>query len=152
MGGMKNSDTEYIAERAGRLAFVYLTRRTDLVVSPAPQEHRVDFLVHISSDPAGTEQLFGVDAIGQRALGKAVHEPAGAWVFARKSGVDPAAGEESIPVCLFLFVMDGDRGFYRWLKEPVVEADRPALHVHTGGAFQELDNKALDTIIERVAA
>ncbi len=147
---MKNLDTEYITERAARLAFVYLTRRSDLIVSPAPAERQVDFLVRITSEPAGTEQMFGVETVGQRALGKAVHEPSGAWVFTREAGA--GADDEPIPVCRFLFVMDGDRGFYRWLKEPVVADGQPALRVYAGGAFQELDNGALDAIVGQVTA
>lgn len=147
---MKNASTEYISERAARLAFVYLTRRSDLDVSPAPSNRPLDFLVRLIGDPSGTEQTFGVETVGKRSLGKAGHEPSGAWIFTDEGNA--AAANESIPVCVFLFVMDGDRGFYRWLKEPVVADGKPALHFHADGGFQELDAAALDKIVDQVTA
>ena len=146
---MKNATTDYITERAARLAFVYLTRRSDLDVVPAPSNRPLDFVVRLAADPA-TEQLFGVEAVGQRALDKAVHEPSGAWIFTHDGGA--AVDKESIPVCRFLLVMDGDRGFYRWLKEPLVADGQPALHVHAVSTFQELDDTALDKIVGQVTA
>ncbi|HEX8905953.1 MAG TPA: hypothetical protein VF771_13975, partial [Longimicrobiaceae bacterium] len=55
------------------------------------------------------------------------------------------------PFCVFVFTMDDDRGYYSWLKEPVLggkrsAALRPANHERWG----VLDSKAIAEIVRSV--
>jgi hypothetical protein len=55
------------------------------------------------------------------------------------------------PLCLFVFTMDNDEGFYKWIKKPIYGTDKPSqLAVDETRTFKRLSNKALDDIIEEI--
>ena len=115
---MKMSMAEFIKERARLLAFVVLTRRDDdVVVDQGDPRSAFDYLVFLSSDGTPTGRVFAVTVEG-RDVGQSV----------LPLSQDPAGVEDApFPVCVFLFMMEDDRGYYRWLKEPTVARGRSQL-------------------------
>jgi hypothetical protein len=73
-----------------------------------------------------------------------------------------------LPICVFLFNVDSEQGFYRWLYEPVITSSdhaelrfnletKPPQHPGNGSrggvaetSFETLDDGAIDTIVHRV--
>src|SRR2546423_9045969 len=111
---MKNDKVWYIDQRAEALAFVYLTRRSDLLVHQQTGDYGYDFLVEIVRDQRATRRVFGVqvnariDPIQNPKLFNLKHE-------ARK--------ELPFPLCLFFFTMQTDQAFYTWITEPFITTD-----------------------------
>jgi hypothetical protein len=133
---MERDMREFFAKRAELLAFLHLTRRADLAVDRlASSDSGVDFLVTLVQGGAPTGRMFGVQA--------KAHE--GRVASPREL---PAAGDLSIrevadvplPLCLFVFTMSDDKGYYGWLKEPTVADPRlPVLRRVDEVCWSELD-------------
>src|SRR5688500_17840486 len=110
---MDNSHVWYIEERAIQLAIVYLTRRDDLLIynmSNMP-DNSFDLLVRIKGNSQPKNRVFGVEVKGKRLLQatKSSEEFAFDIQYTKKELL------VYIPVCVFLFNMTNDEGFYRWL-------------------------------------
>src|SRR5262249_14492359 len=56
----------------------------------------------------------------------------------------------STPICVFLFAMTGNRGFYAWRYEPSTSGGLPKLRGHGPYECKELDEQALGEIVRRV--
>jgi hypothetical protein len=140
-------DTD-VQRRAEALAVMHLTRRDDLRISRARwNEPAWDLLVWVTS-AATADCRFGVQVRG-------VEEPVSS---ARELGGEHRAGrgivaDPDVPVCLILFSMDDDRGFYRWASEPVVSGkDAPALREPRQARWFDLDAAGLERIVGAVTA
>jgi hypothetical protein len=153
----------YIAERSEALATLFLTRRNDLEVIPAGRYGRsagYDLLVRLKPDDAPVDMTFGIEVKGVRS-----EKRRGKSSFL----VNYARGEIfdiGLPICVFLFAVDDEQGYYRWLFEPVISPhgkaelrfgldvtpDDPARHeqVSIRSDFEPLTGLAIDVIIERV--
>jgi hypothetical protein len=137
---MKTSMAEFIQERARLLAFVVLTRRDDVAMDQVGPRLAFDYLVSLSSDGTPTGRVFGVKVEGHdggRAALPLPQEPVG-------------AEDAPFPVCVFLFMMEDDRGYYRWLKEPTIARGRSQLRKPTDARWADLDTAALGEIVDRV--
>src|SRR6185436_10096204 len=56
--------------------------------------------------------------------------------------------EIPFPVCLFVFAMDDDEGFYKWIKKPSYGTGKPPQLVRDQSkTFTKLSNEVLDDII-----
>ena len=139
---MPSTQPWYVEERAEHLAIVHLTARDDLVVQRRPMDFGPELLVTLSRDGGFSGRVFAVE------------------VHARTSGerpprLDPRELEREhavyrdapFPVLMLLFDMRGDRGYFRWIKEP---ADGAMLRLADSVALAELTPEALDAIVERV--
>jgi hypothetical protein len=139
---------EFFARRAEDLAFIHLTRREDLIVDRlASPGARVDFLVTVTREGLATGRVFGVQV---KARAGSVRSTAG--LNRRISGV-PSIADVPFPLCVFVFTMEDDRGYYGWLREPVLSNRRsPALRLVEQVAWSELDRGALAEIVHTVEA
>jgi hypothetical protein len=145
---MTKLETDYLDERARQLAYVVLTRRDDLVVAPA-EDPGLDYVVHTRKKNRQTERTFGVKVKARQALGRVPRTAVGDWSFPFR--YPTLAQDPGTPLCLFVFVMESDTGYYRWLKQPVItEEGKPELHLNLDGGFKKLDNVALEAIIAQV--
>jgi hypothetical protein len=55
------------------------------------------------------------------------------------------------PVCLFFFTMEDDKGYYGWIKEPVVvPAHTPPLLMSNPSELKPLTNEELGRILSRI--
>lgn len=139
----------FIGERAENLAIVHLTRRSDLLVGrTSTRGEGLDLLVTIRKDGAATGRLLGVqvkgraEATGRGKVPRVRLTPAEAR---RVQGV-------AFPVCAFLFTMEEDDGYYRWVREPVVGSNRqPGLTAADAG-WAPLTDEALGRIVSAVDA
>ena len=144
---MARTQPWYIGERAEALALVYLTRRPDLLVKHEDADYGVDYLVEITKNNRPTRRMFGVQVkariapITESAVGD--REP---FHFVSEKWME----ELPFPLCLFVFTMENDEGFYRWAVEPVITDTGPKLRLNAGKELSRLDSAALDRIVAQV--
>ncbi len=142
-------------QRAEHLAILHLTRRSDLLVSEPRLEadNGVDFLVEICKNSRITGRMFGVQVKASTHLqispltenevkiahrdGAAIHLPS-------------TLEDLPFPFCLFLFQMEDDEGYYRWLNQPVITEGISELAVNRKNIFKKLTKESLDDIVEQV--
>jgi len=146
---MKRDMRQFFAERAELLAFMYLTRRDDLALDRlASSDSGVDFLVTLVQGGVPTGRMFGVQVKareGSVARPGDLH-PAGDLLIREVADVP-------LPLCLFVFTMGDDRGYYAWLKEPdVADARVPVLRPVNEARWTELDDAGLGRIVDSVNA
>jgi hypothetical protein len=146
---MKPDMRQFLAERAELLAFVYLTRREDVIVNRlASADSGVDFLVTLTLGGVPTGRMFGVQVKaheGSVASARELHSPGDLSLR--------DLADVPLPLCLFVFTMSDDRGYYGWLKEPVVGAPRaPMLRLVDEVSWDELNDAGLARIIGSVNA
>lgn len=107
----------YITERAEALATLFLTRRNDLEVIPSGrygQESGYHILVRIKMEHASTDTTFGIQVKGVRSE-KRRGKSSFPVTYARSQLRDTG-----LPICVFLFAVDDEQGYYRWLLESVI--------------------------------
>ena len=146
---MKSVELNYAGERAYRLAIVNLTRRDDLEVTQSQEDYGLDLVIQILHDGRRTGKVFGVEIKGLLATPNTSSKQNGYWMFPVQYTLYEEAA--STPLCMFLFFMQTDQGFYKWLKEPWVNNQgEPELRLNVTGGFKELDAQALDLIVAQV--
>ena len=146
---MGKTELWYIDERVKRLAYIFLTNRSDLEVTPLDTDG-MDYLVQIRTESRLSGRMFGAQAKGMLALRKGAGEPTKGLVF-RKPGGRTFVSEARFPVCGLLFVMQNDKAFYKWLKEPVINSrGQPRLSTRSTQGFEPLSPDTLDVVVARV--
>jgi hypothetical protein len=145
---MKKNMRTFFASRAEDLAFIHLTRRDDLVVNRVQSpEAGVDFLVTVTRHGEPTGRMFGVQVKAREGSVRHGDDLDGLLGTPRARSVADAP----FPFCVFVFTMDDDRGYYGWLKEPVLGARRsPSLRPLSQVGWDELDGAGLTRIVESV--
>jgi hypothetical protein len=114
-----------LGKRVRALTIMYLTRRSDLSVEEVRgEEMGLDLVVRFTPEGKDGVRQFGVQLRG-------------VWSPVTKQEADKLAGRSrreaqrygpfALPVCLFLFGMEENRGWYTWVAEPVVEAGKAHL-------------------------
>lgn len=137
-----------IEKRARALTMMLLSRRKNLRIEEVNEDIGLDYLV----------RFHGKGKVGLREFGIEVR---GVWAAATKEQADkllsPALrqvkryGPFLRPVCLFVFAMENDEGWYTWIAEPIENEDsNPLLRIGDEPDCRQLDNKALKEIIQRV--
>lgn len=149
---MEEKKVWYLGERAEQLAIVYLSRRDDLMITrPTETEYGFDLIVSLTQAGNYTGRIFGVQVKAIRSH-KQVRKasPAGQeFMIAHKP--DRIPRDIPFPLCLFLFTMDDDAGFYKWIKKPGDGMDgTPPLALDDTATFRQLNNEALDQMIAEV--
>ncbi|HAA32337.1 MAG TPA: hypothetical protein DCE56_37355 [Cyanobacteria bacterium UBA8553] len=144
---MKRDLQDFINERAKHLAVVYLTRRQDLVTERMTADYGFDILVTILRDKLPTGRVFGVQVKGQDKAFKDIQELSLSFT-----------GKETnyfldlpFPVCVFLFTMEDDRGYYRWIRYTVSESNQ-VLHSIEPDRWYPLDEHEIGQIVDDVNA
>ena len=147
---MKMKWEEFFARRAEDLAFIHLTRRDDLIVNRIPSpDSGVDLLVTVARGGVPTGRMFGVQVKG---CGGSVRSPGDLECVLEQPHARSVA-DAPFPLCMFVFTMDDDRGYYGWLKEPVHGTRRSvALRPVKQVGWAELDNAAMTKIVGAVEA
>lgn len=150
---MASSDVWYISERAEQLAIVYLTRLDGLrVVKPIDLHSNLDYVVLIETPDHETEPRFGVVVKGS--LTAPLNQPdANSFDAHHLTDLELARyqSDSDIPICLLVFIMENDQGWYRWLREPIVTEERQrVLYDHPAGVLQELNTDVLRRLVTQV--
>jgi hypothetical protein len=145
---MSEKQPWYVEERALALASLCLTDRKDVVVQPTVHgEAGIDLLAEVLKDGAKTGRFFGVQVAGQidlPALEAINHD--------LQLGPRKPHSEFTIPLCAFLFDVRSNQGYYRWSVEPILGSGNPKLHLHANKAWARLDERAINAIVDQVAA
>ena len=135
-------------ERARALAIICLTRRTDLIVRDEAADIGVDLLVSVHSEHTFGLRFFGVKLRSGWAAKTAESANAGLRPSMKKM---LRYGPFPLPVALFLFTMEDNRGWYTWVAEPATDAAGIAkLRQHDEAHCQPLVEHAVDEIVESV--
>jgi hypothetical protein len=143
----KHMEKWFIDQRLRSLATVVLTERSDLLIEEAEDDGPIDLRVTIRAKKKVPERTFGV--ILKSSLADLPAEKANALLNPTLEALGTLAFAH--PVCLFLFRMVADRGFFSWVAEPVVTADgNPVLQRWTEAKCADLDTSAVHEIVGSV--
>ncbi|MEY3402926.1 MAG: hypothetical protein AN487_18975 [Anabaena sp. CRKS33] len=149
---MQTEQPWYIGLRSEALAVVYLTRRDDLIVSQQKQGQGVlDFSVTITKDGNYTGRIFGVEVKATVSSSELIQHDD---FFRLKNNKDKnlkVFKDLPFPVCLFFFTLDNDKGYYRWILEPIIkEGNNVALKFNENQELKNLNDQEIDNIIAMV--
>jgi hypothetical protein len=138
---MAAAEPWFVAERAEALAVVYLARRQDvevLPVSPAANHPGYDLLVRLRRGDAATQPSFGIVVKGtrsQRHVGRGPRPMSFPIAYTARE-----LAPNTIPICLFVFTVADELGYYRWLQQPQINNQGQAtLHYNLPAADQQRD-------------
>jgi hypothetical protein len=147
--------THYTAQRAELLANLVLTRRKDVRILSLGDKDDVgiDLIAHLMTPIAGltANPYFGVQVKGtsrpledERAANRLANQAvrgmtARAFILA--------------PIVLMAFSMEGDKGYWGWVMEPLVNGpNRPSLARAERMDMKEINNRSLDGLFESVTS
>jgi hypothetical protein len=136
-----------IAKRAGALAVMFLTGRSDLVVEERSADQAPGFLVRFMAAHQEGIRQFGVEVQGDLSAATMEHADR---ILLRSLRHAQADGPFTFPVCLFLFAMQENKAWYTWAVEPLVQTGKAMLRMHKSANCKPLDRRALDDIVTQV--
>ena len=141
MTAVQESKIRFYKERAAQLAIVYLTRRDDLRVQNPLPDMGIDLFVSLLKNEKATGRFWGVVARGVATEAAAEKEQSGVL------GENALLRDAPFPICEFVFAMDTDAGFWRWLREPA-EGETTRLVWSGHKNLRTLDNAAIESICQ----
>ncbi len=144
---MKRDLQDFIDERAEHLAVVYLTRRQDLVIERMKADYGLDILITILQDKLPTGRVFGVQVKGRDKAFKDIQELSLSFTGKETNYFQ----DIPFPVCIFLFNMEDDKGYYRWIRYPLAESNQ-LLHSIEQDKWHSLDEYEIEQIVDDVNA
>ena len=146
---MTEKSDDLLEARARSLAIVHLTRRPDLTLSARREDAGVDLVVRLQTG-RGRPSLRTFAVIVKAAV--AAWAPAQAGKALRRAVQSlPPLGEVPYPVCLFFFTMQDDKGYYCWVREPVVtDGGQPRFVSRRDPEVVPLTKESLDGIVTQV--
>jgi hypothetical protein len=143
------SKDQLIRERALALATIILTRRSDLTIVDTKKDTGLDFHVSIEREDKPMRLSFGILLRGVSTPVTAEHANR---VLGPTIGQFQGIRKFTYPVCLFLFTMRDERGFFSWLAEPVVTGGAPKLVHHDKVSCVELTDELLNEVVDQIVA
>jgi hypothetical protein len=105
----------FIQKRARALALMLLTRREDLVIEEVKDDSGLTYIVRFHSKGKEGVRALGIEVRGVLA---ALSKDAADRLIRPSTQQDKQCGSFQGPVCLFLFTMQDDGGWYTWTLEP----------------------------------
>lgn len=144
---METSVLPYLDQRLRALAIIHLTRRKDLVVTENDLDTGVDLFVYITRPGEPNRRTFGVMLRGTTDPVAGTQE---ASALLNAMHIERKGSQVMMPVCVFLFSMQDDQGYYDWQAEPLLEDGKAQLPLKTGFQARHLTPRALDSLIDDV--
>jgi hypothetical protein len=143
-----NRQLSFVQRRAEALATVLLTSRDDLDVAGSADAPDVQLVATIIRDNRRTGRQLGITVRG-------TVDPVDSLTSAERvlKAVAPRDWDDVgiyIPLCVFLFSMVQDRGYYAWTYEPSTIKGQAKLLKRVRLECKKLDLAALDEIVARV--
>jgi hypothetical protein len=131
---MRQNLQAYINERAGHLAFICFARQQELQVDRRSGTGKLDLTIAVRQDGISSNQMFGVVVRGKET---ALRDRTASFAelyqnVSHNHGV-------TFPICLVLFTMADDCGYYKWADR----ANQP---------WQDLDMEGIHNLVEAVTA
>jgi hypothetical protein len=148
---MAIKDAELTHLRAESLAIVYLTRHPDLLVDRYDRpDSGMDLLVTIAPEGRATGRLFGVKVKGISRSTNGYRADAIPYSAVSDHAIKKLT-EVPFPVCLFVFEMYSDQGFWLWGREPrVAEDNRRDLVNGNPKELAPLTRETISSLVEYV--
>jgi hypothetical protein len=149
---MSVSLAEFIVHRVEALAYVYLTRRNDLVVMKHddPEEGELDLLVRINVPGPKQFRYFGVILKGTSKFLSTEDASRELNTYFRQNAKQRGAIQYPFPVIALIFSMENDEGFYAWRNEPqVLDGTHPILKMHPSVSCEKFSKPALDQVVNQ---
>ena len=146
---MQKTESWYLGERAEQLAIVYLSRREDLVITrqSAGSDDGINLLVSLLTTGANTGRVFGVEVKALRS-NRQIHPASQPDVVRINLSKVRVPRDIPFPLCLFVFIMETDEGYYRWVKKPVYGLSRKSqLRLNDENTFRKLSTEAVNEIV-----
>jgi hypothetical protein len=141
------SKAQLIGERSRALATIILTRRSDLTIVDTKKDTGLDFHVYIDREDKPMRLSFGILL---RGVPSPVTPEQANKILGPTMGQFRGMRKFTYPVCLFLFTMRDEEGFFSWLAEPVVTGGAPKLVHHDQVNCVELTDDLLSQVVEQV--
>ena len=107
-----------------------------------------DFLVEVGPKGEATGRVFGLRV---RGLEHAVQSPDEVPVRIGEFPVGDVL-DAPMPYCAFVFTNDDERGYFRWVREPVTTGGRARLKTVRQPRWRELDRDVISEIVAAVNA
>ncbi|MBD2489753.1 DUF4365 domain-containing protein [Aulosira sp. FACHB-615] len=140
---MKQNLQNFIAERAEYLAVMYLTRSNDLVIERMKSaDYGFDILVTILRDNLPTGRVFGVEVKAQDTAIRNLKD----FSLSITQKTTEYLHNVPFPLFLFLFTMEDDKGYYKWLNHVIADSNQVSLQWHS------LDENGIRQIVDDVNA
>ncbi len=139
---------QLINRRANAMAHVLLSSRSDLIVADGEKALGVDLVISIVKPDRYSFRQFGVILLGHVESFESA-DLAGEIMETHLRDHQSTEGVVT-PVCVFLFNMTGDLGYFAWLFEPLKTKQGPKLRRADKLVCQVLDQKSIDLIVRRV--
>ncbi len=147
---MRVTESWPIEERATQLAIVYFSRRNDLLIKQAHEfDYGIDLLINITQHGQLTGRLFGVHIKASRRL-QARRVSLDKNEYTIKVTAPESLKDLPFPLCIVVFNMENDDGYYRWILEPIINQDNVNLRTVTSDIFKKLTKEELDIIVEQI--
>ncbi len=143
--------SQFIHERARQLAIVHLTRIAELEVQSQKGENDdgLDLMVTITRNGVRTGRLFGVQV---KALMTAPAEPLVMGKKPLNGSLSKWSSDLPFPVCLFVFSMADDAGYFTWLNATDSFEQLSFTPLPVARKLEPLDQASLKKIIAQVTA
>ncbi|MCI0702277.1 MAG: DUF4365 domain-containing protein [Planctomycetia bacterium] len=137
----------FVADRSEALAGLLLTSRNDVRVrSEQKQDDGADFFLEINKGEDLSTRLFVVQVKGTASTDQTD------WTKTAKQLFRPAGSQIYLPACVFVINVRDNRAAYAWLAEPLVQEKSAKLQFHETGSFHDLNESAVNEIVDRVNA
>lgn len=147
---MKINEVALLEQRAERLAIIHLSRRDDLNVTQSQEEYGIDLLVSLTKAGKTTGRLFGVMVKATRSLPVKGAGSEGEQIKLQISA-SKVLEDLPFPLALFVFNMEDDKGYFRWLLSPVLTfANVSRLSVNHDSTFTQISTTTIDQIVAQV--
>lgn len=147
---MQTEQPWYIGLRSEALAVVYLTRRDDLIVSQQKQGG-LDFSVTITKNGNYTGRIFGVQVKATVSSSELIQDDDIFKLKNQEYNNLKNFRDLPFPVCLFFFTLDNDKGYYRWILEPIIkEGNNMSLKFNENEELKNLNDQEIDNIIAMI--
>ena len=141
----------YLTERAENLAVIYLTENPKIIITRQKQiSPDLDILATLreSGQPGG--RFFGVEV--QAALSRTAEQrrkPLQTFQLPREKAA--FFRDIPFPVCLFLFTVDDEQGYWGWIQQPIFDSKSgPRLGYHAQGELWKLTTEEINHIVSDV--
>ena len=144
----------YIGLRSEALAKVYLTRRNDLIISQPQAQGAggLDIIVTITKDGNFSGRMFGVELKATASSSELIQQDDFFKLKNRSwNNYFKCFKDLPFPMCLFFFTLDNDKGYYRWILEPIIkDRNNVILKYNESEELKNLNDQEIDNMITMV--
>ena len=147
---MAGKQVEFSNWRSEQLSIVYLTRRSDLRVGQQKDGYGPELFVTILEEGQDVGRYVGIEARGVSTNAVRRHGEESVEITRLSFKYTPYQ-DVPFPACLFVFSMEDDRGYWKWIREPVLESPRGrTLVLNESKTMLPLTNEAIEHLVQTV--